>query len=151
MSDSDTKICTRCHEEKTLTEFYKCKKARDGLKPWCITCHKEAGLAYREKNRQRLRENSIKYYYANIDKVRAKDRKYRAVNREKNRAKSLAYYYANKARLNARRRERRGRPKRAKLTQEERKAKKREALERAREEKKRLIKEKILSDLRVKE
>lgn len=33
------KTCTKCKEEKPLTEFYKHKLTKDGFAPHCKTCH----------------------------------------------------------------------------------------------------------------
>jgi hypothetical protein len=32
------KICSNCHEKKTLEEFYKCNSRKDGRQNYCKTC-----------------------------------------------------------------------------------------------------------------
>ncbi len=45
----DEKICTKCTKSQPLTEFYRGKKWKDGLHPWCKTCFNSANKARREK------------------------------------------------------------------------------------------------------
>ena len=45
-----TKTCRRCGFEKVVTEFYTCKRARDGLLGECKTCHKEQMNAHRKSH-----------------------------------------------------------------------------------------------------
>lgn len=34
----ERKTCTRCGEEKTLTDFHKHRRRADGRQSWCKTC-----------------------------------------------------------------------------------------------------------------
>src|ERR1017187_2342032 len=47
------KICKKCGVAKTVSEFSKATKARDGLQSWCKTCLSKANKKSREKNRAR--------------------------------------------------------------------------------------------------
>jgi len=46
------KICTRCRQNKKLSEFNKDNSAKDLLQYWCKQCIKE----YSENNKERIRE-----------------------------------------------------------------------------------------------
>lgn len=77
-----TKECLHCHEIKSITEFYKCKTNKDGLKTICKFCSKK-------KNRE---------YNASISKKNPsfwKDRmaRYRKLFPEKNKNIYLKYNY----------------------------------------------------------
>lgn len=91
------KVCTRCNEEKALTEFY-----RSGKESRCKTCAKsytysrlypnsnaERGFKssperkatqarYREKNRERIRQKQREWVKNNLPKVLARTHKYQA-------------------------------------------------------------------------
>lgn len=47
------KKCSKCGQEKPLTEFNKQSRNQDGLNTQCSTCTRSAGLAYYYANRQK--------------------------------------------------------------------------------------------------
>ena len=79
------KACSRCGEIKPLTEYGNHAKSKDGLQQQCKPCRAASraisDAAYRERNRERLRE-----YHA------AKEREYRAANPERYREKGRRHY-----------------------------------------------------------
>lgn len=56
------KICTKCHEEKSLSEFTKDKTKRDGLYSSCKKCRHVEGAQYYLKNKPRFKNNNHQYY-----------------------------------------------------------------------------------------
>lgn len=48
-----TKFCRRCGHEKSIADFYKDKRASDGLKTECKTCHGKVSLATRDPEKKR--------------------------------------------------------------------------------------------------
>jgi 5-methylcytosine-specific restriction endonuclease McrA len=95
------KICTKCLQTQDLSEFYKDKKAPDGLSWHCKTCLKavtkawnqanverarQSGLTYRQANRQKINQRAKDNYVKHQEKMRAKSHAYRANNPEKNKA-----------------------------------------------------------------
>ena len=64
------KICTGCDTEKSLDEFYRTKRSKDGRQPRCKICMRDCYNASRDKKKkhyrdvQRLREhaNQKRYY-----------------------------------------------------------------------------------------
>lgn len=102
-----TKRCTRCGQEKPISEFHKDASKGDGLHSSCITCARERKRQwrkanpekmrewqrqYREANRERIREHNRKWHKANPDY----DRTWREANREKFRERNRLYYEANR-------------------------------------------------------
>jgi len=45
------KICKKCNVEKSLGEFHKDKRTKDGLYKWCKSCKKEYDLIYRKTDK----------------------------------------------------------------------------------------------------
>lgn len=52
------KKCIKCLETKELTEFYACKKARDGKHSYCISCHKLSRKQHDEAYYRSLHEKN---------------------------------------------------------------------------------------------
>lgn len=76
MTDThDTKVCSKCHEEKTL-DFY--GKKRFGLRSWCNACESARTKEWYENNKEK-RNRKARYWAANNkDKVNAAKRIRRA-------------------------------------------------------------------------
>lgn len=47
------KRCSKCHELKPETDFYRDKRATDGLKSQCKKCHCETSIRTRDKDKHR--------------------------------------------------------------------------------------------------
>ena len=84
------KKCRTCNIEKELTEFYKKKHAKDGLRGDCKSCLKEYKKKYNQANKDKIKE----YYEAN--KERKKE--YQKANKERLKEYKKKYYQANKER-----------------------------------------------------
>ena len=56
----ETKVCSRCKEEKPTTEFY--KKSGGGLRSYCKDCSKAMCSAYHKQNRDKIIERKRKYH-----------------------------------------------------------------------------------------
>ena len=65
------KTCTKCKEEKELTEFYKNCTAKDGFRPHCKACVSAHAKKYKEKNPEKVRASHRKYRKNNREKCRA--------------------------------------------------------------------------------
>ena len=63
------KKCSRCVEEKHVSEFSKNCTQRDGLNNWCKKCVRETGLIYRERPdvKSRMRAASRRSYLKHKD------------------------------------------------------------------------------------
>jgi 5-methylcytosine-specific restriction endonuclease McrA len=114
------KICSRCKAEKPAAEFGNRKAARDGLHPYCKTCHsayakaryaeegdtiKRRNKKYREENAEKVRKTKQAYYERNRDRITSYQRNYLTENAEKRKEyerRSRHLYAAKGARRRAR-------------------------------------------------
>jgi 5-methylcytosine-specific restriction endonuclease McrA len=101
------KKCTKCGEEKPLSEFYKRSDAKDGLSHWCKPCMDAKRKANAALNVERERESRRRWAKANPEKVRASGAKKRSSSAYKIYIQEYgkAYYEKNKRRLKAVRRD----------------------------------------------
>lgn len=76
---NDTKICTKCQEEKpaTIEFFFKASRQKNGLRSPCKACTKEQRLIYREENKDALNKKNSDYYFRNKDKIIAYQKVYK--------------------------------------------------------------------------
>lgn len=73
-----TKICTKCSEQKSISEYNKQKKGLFGVSAWCRKCTKE----YHRINRELINESKRKYYKLNVDAIKETKKEYRKQNKE---------------------------------------------------------------------
>jgi len=89
------RVCKKCGESKSPSEFYKHAEGKDGLRPECKSCTLARQMQYREDNAESHRARTRKYRQENREKCAAKDREYYQSNLEENRAKRREYYHKN--------------------------------------------------------
>ena len=58
----NTKVCSRCGEEKPVSEFYSQKGGRSGLRAACKKCFIKANSEYRAKRKSGVRFGSKEYF-----------------------------------------------------------------------------------------
>ena len=80
------KICTKCHAEKPLEEYYPQAQCRDGRATICKVCTQETTRRWFAANRERACENARRYNAANPEKRRELRRRWQAANPEKRKA-----------------------------------------------------------------
>lgn len=73
--DCITKVCTVCKRELPATNEY-FHKARGGLHPRCKDCRREQQRAYKEAYPDRVKEQKMRYYYANAKEIYAKQKQW---------------------------------------------------------------------------
>lgn len=71
LSEKATKTCTRCHEEKSPSEFYRDRTRKDGLYPQCRKCAAQAKKGSRKSDPEYQRQ----WRQRNPDKYRAISRR----------------------------------------------------------------------------
>ncbi len=112
MSNSDsntvTKICTVCNEEKSITEFNRNKNGKDGHLCQCKKCVKSLREAnadkrkvYLEETKEKRRITQSEYYSANKEKLNADGKAYYILHKERIDAVNKAWSEANKERCSA--------------------------------------------------
>ena len=101
------KTCTKCGEQKPLTEFYKDIEKKDGLQSNCKSCR----AAYYAANKDRKAAQQAEYYAANKDHIAARQAEYYAAyyaaNKDRIAARQADYYAANPDKFNAKNAKRR--------------------------------------------
>lgn len=85
------KKCSKCKQEKEITEFAKDSNCKDGLRPSCRVCH----AVYRAANKEKLKESTKKWRENNAVKFAATKKAWRLANLEKCKAQRMDHYYAN--------------------------------------------------------
>lgn len=86
------KYCPKCGTTKPLGEFSKAKRRTDGLQHTCKGCAR----AYRQQNRDRIRERKAARYQENRDVNRENARACHQANRDARIEYNRAYYQANR-------------------------------------------------------
>ncbi len=119
-----SKVCTKCNEEKVITEFNRKKASNDGHRPECRKCHSISNRIYvslnkerqaaavkkwYDANREHERVMSKAHYEANKERVAIRGKKYREENKERVASKNKRWSEANKDKCASYRRARRAR------------------------------------------
>jgi len=81
------KKCSCCKEIKNLSDFYGKSTTKDKLCSYCKVCDLARSKAYREKNKEKLKEYSKKYYQKNKAILKEKQKLYA----EKTKGKTIDY------------------------------------------------------------
>lgn len=65
----ETKVCTKCKETKSTSEFYHRDRNKNGLIPQCKDCRRKWNREYYYANHERLLDRNHAYHEANRFKV----------------------------------------------------------------------------------
>lgn len=57
-----TKVCSKCHESKFLSDFYKKSGTKDGLQCWCKDCQNESNKKTQNKKKLQKRNTQLKRF-----------------------------------------------------------------------------------------
>ena len=87
-----TKVCSTCHTNKQLTEFYKCKASLDGYKTQCKSCNNNQQKDYVKQNRTKISNYRREYYEKNKIKEVEHQKQYYKVNKDKILQQHCEYY-----------------------------------------------------------
>ena len=93
------KRCTKCNIEKTIDEYNKAGKKKNGdikYRSDCKSCQKQRY----QYNKEKILIKKKKHYEQNKDKLNEKSKKYEQENKEKILIKSKRYYQENKDKIN---------------------------------------------------
>ncbi len=95
----DAKRCRKCGIEKTLDNFYRNLRMRDGHLNHCKPCHNASGKRYYLATAEARRSYSRSYYAANKETQQAVNRKWNEANLEKRRAHRAKWRKTNPAQV----------------------------------------------------
>jgi len=76
----ETKICSKCKEEKNFECFYKDKTRKDGFRSRCKKCCLIESYDYENRNPNVVKNKTLKYRLTNKDKVKLSNKKWREKN-----------------------------------------------------------------------
>jgi hypothetical protein len=96
----ETKICSKCNEEKNVCEFHKSLKNKSGLRNECKLCRKVIKKTYYDNNKTKILENKKKYYLEKKEIILEKSNFYHYNNTEKIKNYRKEYYQNNKPKFN---------------------------------------------------
>lgn len=79
--DIEGKTCTKCHEWRPLTDYYRQSSCSDGLTTQCQPCNKERVNRYEVENRETVQETARRSREKNHDAILTRQRIYKEENR----------------------------------------------------------------------
>jgi hypothetical protein len=79
----ETKVCTKCKEEKNVCEFGKLKTSKDGLLYSCKDCNNKRSSEYRKNNPEKILELTRNWTKKNPEWVYNRHKRYRLNNPDK--------------------------------------------------------------------
>ena len=77
------KTCSRCKEEKELSEFYINKYSKGGFRKECKICKNKVQKNWELNNKEKIKEVKKKYHINNKEKIKERSKEYRLNNKEK--------------------------------------------------------------------
>jgi len=72
----ETKVCSKCGEEKKISEFYKRKESKNGLRKECRDCCRLRSKNWISENKERFKETQKNWQKNNPDKIKIIQEKY---------------------------------------------------------------------------
>lgn len=112
----ETKICTKCKENKTLENFY-FRKNLNKYETRCRECikkekqlweeknkykHKQQSKIWKENHKEQIKQYNKEYKLKNKEKIDRQNKEYREKNKEKCCNATKFYYQANKQKVSER-------------------------------------------------
>lgn len=92
----DEKKCTKCEVIKPITEFYRRKNARDGLKSWCKACEIDGVISRRKKDHNKFLEYCKNWHKDNKEQSLEVSRRWKKENKDRANELSRNWYNDNK-------------------------------------------------------
>jgi transposase-like protein len=93
----EVKFCNKCSTKKSLFEFGKSNRSKDGLQSKCKECDKD----YRNKNKSKIAKYMSEYNIKNRDLLVKKKRQYRIENIDEIRRRDRLWSIKNKEKVRA--------------------------------------------------
>lgn len=101
MSRIETKVCSKCHEEKELNldNFGKLSRSKDGFNGRCRACMKKYKSDYYSKNKEEINKKNRDYYHDNKERMKDSMSQYYQENKEELLSYQKQYYQNNKDKI----------------------------------------------------
>ena len=97
--DMETKKCSKCGEEKALSEFGRHRYCKNGINPQCKKCNRINALKYAKENKHKVILSKKEYYKSNKQKIRENQVLYEQKNRKQILEYKRKWYKENKDRV----------------------------------------------------
>jgi len=97
----ETKICTKCHTEKPISEFGKDCQKKDGLRSDCKECVRQRCKKSYQSNKEVYLERNKKYHQAHSQEIIEYKKEYYTENKEAIKEKYQKHYQDNKEHIKA--------------------------------------------------
>ncbi|MFQ5687600.1 MAG: hypothetical protein ACE5GV_13180 [Candidatus Scalindua sp.] len=101
-----TKKCTKCGKTKKIAEYQKKKQSKDGLNSICRKCCSQYFKKYYEANKDKIRAKEKEYYEQNKEVIKIHSKEWQINNPEKARLQKKKYREAHRDEVNDHRRSR---------------------------------------------
>lgn len=93
-SDNPTKLCSKCQQHKSVTDFYVSNRHRDGYAGYCKSCSLLTAKQWKLENKDRYDAKQEEYRTRNKERIAAVTKQY-ALNNTDVRKKSFENYKTN--------------------------------------------------------
>jgi hypothetical protein len=100
MKADKTKLCVRCKETKSVSDYYICRTRKDGLSFYCKQCESEKKKEWysKEQNKDKVLKHQRNYIDQNKEKLSNRWKDYREKNSEKLKLYFEEYFNKDEAR-----------------------------------------------------
>jgi len=92
------KICSKnsgCGKEKPLNKFSKKSRNKSGYAAICLECDRLKSKAYKDSNKEKIKESSARYKSNNKEKIKESSARYRENNKEEINKRGREFYNNN--------------------------------------------------------
>jgi hypothetical protein len=99
------KVCTKCGEEKDISEFYENQAMVDKHNSWCKLCCNALSRLNNKINKEKYSKRKKEHYQKNKEKIKLRNSIYVSNRREKTNENMRVWWQKNKDRVHAKKRE----------------------------------------------
>src|SRR5687767_12418073 len=100
VSPAGTKVCTKCQQEKPVSDFsaYATGRKAGNYRPQCRECQRAYEADWTARNREKARKADREHRRKNPDTTRARQSRHYYAHQSEQQSRSLDWYYANRER-----------------------------------------------------
>ena len=107
MSNIQTKKCSKCNKEKYISEFYKIKRGKYGVRSICKLCSNSYIKIYRQENNKDIKKRRKKYRETHKKEIKEYNKTYKQEHKKETSKYNKKYRMENKINIANYQRERR--------------------------------------------